>query len=806
MRCLKHVQKTGVRFFMLFVCSTYAAGVDVPSQIKVPEQLGEGLLAGFGYCAPRFKYNAQVWNDLPIPVSAVLRPSTNFMGAKSELIAQMYGTIFKGSLTPGLNYQELVRPYSIEAVTKSDDSLVPGNLLDKHLCSGRLFIDLSAPKEVWQKVYGFGKLGAVDVGVSILDEAATAGSAAFAGAGATTMSVAGGLATGIFQGFSMEMGFLTLLAPFEGLMEFSHFYTYPSPSSSFDVVESDKDTIHYFHTYALHGEPKAENVGNNDLEGGPYAPTPIFDGVFFNNSPTDVKLTFKKLSGIHDRTYNSADTGGTYTITLEPGSFNLLSAGEDEPDAIRSSTELRSFNFTMGTKTLQIPTGTLVKPEGGQALVPKVGLGQEYTIEAKGAQPEEKKVDPLTYTYEVTGSSPDTFFVGIQGFNMGYYNPIGFVNESALSPSDTGASSELAALDAAVKNNTVLAYIKSLEDDGKLAKIRDINPIDCFIWYQSIDQYNQENAPDAKDQTQAEQTIDTHEQIWAVYKTADSVVQKRLMPGTVHAFSIIRPQVAEEKAYLFIFAINASTEGQAKDFLNYATDPQHELPEAILPSEAQAAQTVIPVLHETSYAQLTDTHNTTGYLLLTDTFLPYGGGFSSPRWYKVPPPIHETSNEGLVDTIASLCMADNATQKDYMQAYTNVLQQLPAWFDAFNKNKSSVDTSKITAVTATDTSSATKLKGLIPELTSFLKNNGNQFLFTESTRQTPGAAREFSDVGINQLYQILLGPIGFANPLIRHQAGSNEYLWEITWPESGDMWGELKKMPDELKQFLPHKK
>jgi hypothetical protein len=506
-------------------------------------------------------------------------------------------------------------------------------------------------------------------------------------------------------------------------------FTAPFFTYSFDVAQKDANT-YFFHTFQTSETdgPQGEFMGPG-LYGGPYISTTQFDGIFFNKSPYEAQLSFKK-------------NGQTYTVSLESLSFNLLSSDSWQPDSIRSSTETRSFAIIVNNQKFSLPVNAQ-------------GLGDTFYDPSSTTTQQ----IPLTYTYEIY-QNQNALNVVTQGFNMGNHNQLGLLD---LSQTTTPTADDLAA-------------------------IRDINPIDCSAWYQSPEQYKSLQATPQQNQTSSTQEIPypLPGTLWATYQTSDWKINQQLTVGDVTNFTVIRPQT-QENGNLYIFSLNTTDATKAAQFLanvtknknlaqilttNIAVDPSSTLESDFVASRLQQTCQAGPTVPTTCNALINDpTSGVTGALLLTDTFVPYGGGTKTPRYYQISPAILLVDDSFASIVTSNLDPTLFNSKTDAMTA--DFSNNIVAWLATFNQNATKVDASQINLTNVIEY--ASQIQSLVPELTSYLQQKGlAKQLFTNPTA-SPGQ-RTFSAQGLKALYLILYGPLSLNSPPLIVQPGLNAYL------------------------------
>lgn len=498
-------------------------------------------------------------------------------------------------------------------------------------------------------------------------------------------------------------------------------------SRPFDIVKNDK-TTYYYHAFALQGVPEGEFLGPG-LYGGPYTQTSEFDGVFFNNTPYDVPLSFSKSAN---------GKTSTYTATLEVGSFNLLSSDKKEPFSIRPQAGSRSFTFTMPNNTVTtIP------------LLP-FGLAQSYYDASATATVNVA----LTATYELYGGSKNNLQVGIQGFNMGNHNQIG------------------------------ISAVKSQIPQTNVSPIRDINPLDCSIWYQSPEQYQASQSTTGSTDSLP---FSLAENLWAVYHTPDHKLFQQLPSGQATSFSLLRPTARQKNARLHVFSLPSAVDGTAaKGFLERTATDSRLLKDVLKVTLANPAtmstqalaQAVAQALRSPTNGIIVDKQTgITGVLLLTDTISAYGGGRQEDRFYVIPPPLISTNNlfASIVTSQLNLALFQTAsgTPSAAAQAAQAEFRTLIGpWLKTFMQNYQLKNWSTITPATVPQY--RLPLEQLVPDLTSYLKLKGAPTLVVNP--QVPANQRQLSVQGLQALYLILLGPVSLKSPPLIRQAGTNAYL------------------------------
>lgn len=424
-----------------------------------------------------------------------------------------------------------------------------------------------------------------------------------------------------------------------------------------------------------------------------------FTGVFYNSSNTDVIMQFMK-------------DDVTYKATLEHGNtFCLLNSSSANPTSIRPADDdkknQRAFTFFKGTQQI--------------AALP---------IKSKGIcnmqeDPKTKKLtpgSPMVYTYEVSQGKTDVE-ISMQGLAVGNYTqPIDLQNP---------------------KKNV----------------IRDINPMECHVWFQSAKQA-QDTAKAAPDYDATHVYFDTADSVWLFYKTKDYTVQKKLIPGKVLDFTLLRPQLAEKQVRLLCVALQTTDDTKALNFLNRLADGK---------IGADALKLVTPVLQFDENTVLTEIQPNTrgliddtagsgvkGSVLFSDMVTPHGIGIG-PFYYMIKPPV--ALLEDVIDFFTAYIDPKKFTQTDQIQQ--DVVQKVQKWISEYSKNRT----------------------GVITEVTAYLQEKGVDEIITN----TSASPRTLNAQGKNGVQNLVEGSISIAHYPVLQQAGSNEFVYYFgdkpdAWP------------------------
>lgn len=421
--------------------------------------------------------------------------------------------------------------------------------------------------------------------------------------------------------------------------------------------------------------------------------------------------TFYNHTDVQGITLTFIKDGASYTVSLEPETFCLLQSS-GVANSIRpapNATDARGFLFKNGTTDIAFLP---IAPEG----IANVAC-DEKTKQCVA-------IAPMNYTYEVFHSG-NAFGIGMQGLAIGNF------------------------------------------DQPTNGKIRDINPVECHFWYQSAEQALKLDAAQRKDKKQTYDSIsfDVQETLWLYYRTKDYTFLKKVDPGTVQNFYLVRPQLAEGQALLYGVLLNTADEKKAQKFLDRLADgkiAQHALPPTVISQNLEAGDaTVSP--NPNGFIDDTQTGGSglSGYLVLTDRFTPRGVGFDTFYYYLEPAQLQ-------IDQFAGNILFDNKYYaKDASGAIAptdEIMQELAKnitqWIRDYSKNRTSVEQA----------------------VKKYLTDKGNPALFEKTS-----TGQDFSSLG-KLFYQMLLtGPISIANPPFIRKAGINYYTFALgakpdNWP------------------------
>jgi len=448
-----------------------------------------------------------------------------------------------------------------------------------------------------------------------------------------------------------------------------------------NIAYPDAKNIYYYRTYTDKSVPKAEYLGIKTT-------TNEFNGVFTNSAAQSVTLKFMK-------------NNQNYEVTLESGTFSLLSSDSQTPHSIRPAKDATEKRFLTFLKDGTIFATLPLKAEAICNMQQNPAKPSEYIPS-----------DPMLYTYEVFQGAQG-LEVSMQGLALGHY------------PQTLGA-------------------------DAKKNVVRDINPMECHVWYQSPEQYKKK-----MNEGDTDVPFEPYGQVWISYVTKDSLFQKKIKAGDVVDFSIIRPLVSEKKSSLFVVFVVTQDDSKAKAFIKRLTDGvigQDALAPVVTVSNFNAS-TVLSSVQPNVRGIIDDTKGNgnsgvIGLVLLVDTFSPRGLG-SGPYYYVIPPALLRIDQlSGLLATF--LDSKKVSTDKSVLKAFADDLdKKIIAWIAAYQTNKA----------------------GVTQEITNFIQQFGADGFF-----ETKGGSKTLNALGQHGLNMLLSGPVSFAHYPIIYQAGSNDFI------------------------------
>lgn len=433
-----------------------------------------------------------------------------------------------------------------------------------------------------------------------------------------------------------------------------------------------------------------------------------FTGVFYNSSDTDIVLQFMK-------------DGVTYKATLEKGTtFSLLNSSPGKSASIRPPNNevnnQRAFIFFNGSQQI---AAMPIKSEG-------ICNVQE--------DPATKKLipgSPMVYTYEVSQGKIGVT-VSLQGLSIGNYTQ----------PID--------------------------QKNWERNVVRDINPMECHVWYQSAKQAQQAAQEAAKKENgpydPSQLFYDSPDSVWLFYKTKDYTFQKKVISGQVVDFTLLRPQLSEnseKQVRLFCAMLQTQDDTKALNFLNRLADGKIGKDAVQIPGAPVLTfdeKTVLTALQPNKRGLIDDTAGSgiTGSLLFSDLITSHGVG-TGPFYYMLQPPLAQLSD--VVAFFKAYLDPKKFTSAATMQQ--DILSKVQKWIADYPKNKS----------------------GVVTEVTNYLQEKG-----IDATITDPSASqRVLNEDGKRGVRTLVEGSVSIAKYPLRQQAGSNEYVYyfgdkPLDWP------------------------
>lgn len=684
----------------------------------------EGMGQGFGYVTAEYKYSYRVFNDAPSSVFVATEQLTEFLGAGFR--GELKNAIVLGpnaNTGEALYNQQLYLTVFICGDTKNSAlnqyQATPHNYLQKYGgIAGKLHLSGK----------GFWKVPAKIVNV-IGDIAGVVGKDLGAIASGiidiiqATSDAAKNAAISAFNSslgsmFGIKVAKGQVSDPLERFALLSKTIYPPAPK--------DDDKVYYYHAFARYNEKdqklkmEAEYL---DLAG----TTSEFSGQFYNHSSKNIPLQFTK-------------DGKPYTVTLEPETFNLLQSSREVDYSIRPKSDDQAIGFQFYNQSVSETTKLAFVPISSE------GIGNVISTQQNPNKMVKKDdlvvVGPKLYTYEVV-DTPQGPAVGVQGLKIGNF-------------------------DQPVSQN-----------------VRDINPAVCHLWFKDAKTAQAEMEKEQQAQNLPLDynavAFDIPEQVWINYKTADQVLQEKVPTGTVKDFYVLRPQIKEKEAWLYIVTLQTTDDAKAKKFLDrlsagtlgtkaiYTDVTKEELDKKTVLSMKPNINGFIEDI------QGPDASGLTGAVVLADWFSPQGVG-DGPFYYELDPGVLR------VDQFANAIWYDTKfyakdEKTGSLQLKPEVLKELaallPQWLGQYKTNP---DTAKAA------------LKKYLQE-----KGNAGDPADAESNgifvnaKQLP-AQRVFTEQG-NNLFQTLVdGPISLKNYPIMRKAGTNWYTRNLgdkpdNWPQ-----------------------
>lgn len=449
--------------------------------------------------------------------------------------------------------------------------------------------------------------------------------------------------------------------------------------------------IYYYRAYTDNSVVKGEYLGIKET-------TTEFLGTFYNNTDSnDVKLTFLK-------------DNETYTVSLEPRSFNFLQSTPDKSFSIRPSpTEQRGFSFTQSNANI----GYFPLAVSGIANV----VYNEKT----------KKYDssgPMSYTYEIY-EQKGVLSVSMQGLSIGNFT-------QPLS-----------------------------------GRLRDINPVNCHVWYQSSlqeSEFNKKNAQASIKDASRPIFYDAPEVLWLTYHTNDFTLYKNLKPGSYLDFTLLRPKISEKEAVLYGVLLPTDDEKKAKVFLDRLNAGNITLQSIYSTGDDNSIERGINSgLKNGSIVdkQGQDSSGLTGYVVFTDIFTHYGITGDSYYYYLEPSilKVEQLINAFYFQDKYYVKDVDGAIvlSEDFSKEFKDKILN---WIRLYQSDKAAVR----------------------KDVIDFVMQAGNPRLFNDTQQ---GGQKTLSDQAKHMIEMFITGPISIENYPLMRKAGTNYYVYGLGSKPSG---------------------
>ncbi len=455
--------------------------------------------------------------------------------------------------------------------------------------------------------------------------------------------------------------------------------------------------IYFYRTYTYKGEVNGEYLG--------IATTlPDFMGVFYNSSSKVVSLGFAKDSQ-------------SYQVTLEPGTFSLLSSSPGVENSIRPPKgQQGAFTFYQATNLL--------------ATIPLASEGIA-SMQVDPKSPADKPTfipgAPYVYTYEVYDDPKTGIGVGLQGLSIG-------AHDQTL---QVGTNSQPTA-----------------------PVVRDINPVECYFWPQSVEQYN--SLAQKNDPKRVPTAFERGGQLWCAYATKDINLQQKIQRGPVTLLTIFRPLISEGSAKLYCVWLDTDSDALAKKFLDRLCSGALGQESTTVSSQDFNinGDTILIEAQPNQRGSIDDTKGSgvKGVILAVDVFLPQGVG-AGPFYYTSSPPLLDVS-----------------TLLNPLQPFLDVQKYAPK---AGDDQESANVLIKAALSWATEYQKDPKAAAVL--VRNFIKNNSY-----DAVAQDAQLSNELSALVID-------GPLGLAHMPMIHQAGVNNYVYSLSQLPEG--WPAQKTVP-----------
>lgn len=472
----------------------------------------------------------------------------------------------------------------------------------------------------------------------------------------------------------------------------------------------------------IHGESLGTNKTTSDQ----------FLGSFYNTLQTQQTMTFLFADQM-------------FTIKLDPQSYNFLSSNNKIINSIRPQQGSRVFDFG--------PAGKISVAAQGLA----TGQLKDGTIQ---------NVEADLYHYEIIGTQASPKAI-TAGFNPGNFS------------------------------------------QPLTERLRTITPLSCLVWNKAPNQIIQEEGfvPVTLSNTTiwvaystpgwSNSTMGTTDTVMAKipvgqalhfygirplidtpnYLTTDEMMKLQNLEPTktfgtettlqtlgvnlapVDIFKSIKDQAPKTpKAPLYIVSIDTTDDTKAKTFLQNLLQGKITLPVAPSLSSNNLVQDVTQSLAtklSTTSGQLKDpASGMTGYLLVYDSFTPYGNG-GGPYFYTIEPPL-----KLIAPIFSELAPFINKSLYATDDAAKTVKATLAQWI----------------SIASSQPDTAGSIKSVYDLVLTYLKDNGVDALFTKNADGSLDKTK-LSWMGNMGLNKIVSGPTGIVNAPVQYRNGMSHFVY-----------------------------
>ena len=260
-----------------------------------------------------------------------------------------------------------------------------------------------------------------------------------------------------------------------------------------------------------------------------------------------------------------------------------------------------------------------------------------------------KSLRPNNFSFNDVGSPSS--FASVQFAPVGFYGKVYTLEVYQ----DAGMASKAVGLQGIVGGNY---------DTPLSTRSRDVTPITCNFWRQSVSQ-------SGVDAASAENLLDVPGQVWVVYDSVDTPIMSKVTSGEAITWNLIRPELEKGSGYVYFLYIQTSTDSVAEKFIAeflygamgkaarsmYSSDANEQFSSAAseflasLDSETKSSsstltsdQKVATMVGNLDYSlgSMTDESGTVGYLIGADYFASLGVGAITQN-YLFSPAIYNIS-------------------------------------------------------------------------------------------------------------------------------------------------------------------